>query len=452
MVMGRRTAGAIIFHLLYASIGLSEAEKRLTLCFANNDASERGVTRSMYDYAHYAEILLNVKSIIILPLLMNSSNPLSDGYDLTAPRESDRYSRKHARKFLPALVKRFRVSFCGRPFSDELQTELVAERRRENRHDMLTYYCEDLTRHCLTIGCDAVYMQKGGGVKHPPRYPEAFTASIPTIVHAVFNWNPHGSVYGAISESIKAYSRRYQGYIVPYVVTPPSNAPARGKSHRVRFNIPASALVVCRHGGNTTFSIPYARKSVWLALNRYNASELHFLFLGTQSMSFFLQKLVDKHCSTPTVGSSSIPPVACLRFSSQAHFLDTTVDDEDREVYFQTCDVMLHAREDGETFGLAVAEFSVRNKPVLTQRPVKRYSDAHVRVLGDQGLYYTNEGDILQHLDSLIKHGVPKDRNYTAFRQFYPELTMKIFKERFLDNIRPLIGRTDLQNATTLSG
>jgi hypothetical protein len=141
-----------------------------------------------------------------------------------------------------------------------------------------------------------------------------------------------------------------------------------------------------------------------------------------------------------------------LRFGSQVHFLDTTVDDDDREVYFQTCDVMLHAREDGETFGLAVAEFSVRNKPVLTQWPVKRYSDAHVRVLGDQGLYYTNEGDILQHLDSLIKHGVPKDRNYTAFRQFYPELTMKIFKERFLDNIRPLIGRTDLQNATTLWG
>ena len=33
--------------------------------------------------------------------------------------------------------------------------------------------------------------------------------------------------------------------------------------------------------------------------------------------------------------------------------------------FINTCDAMIHARAMGETFGLAVAEFSKKNKPVI---------------------------------------------------------------------------------------
>lgn len=37
-----------------------------------------------------------------------------------------------------------------------------------------------------------------------------------------------------------------------------------------------------------------------------------------------------------------------------------------RCAFIRTCDAMLHARMSGETFGLAIAEFSAHNRPVLT--------------------------------------------------------------------------------------
>ena len=46
---------------------------------------------------------------------------------------------------------------------------------------------------------------------------------------------------------------------------------------------------------------------------------------------------------------------------------------------------MIHARQEGESFGIAVGEFSFCNKPVITysQSPEKN----HLVTLGDKGLY-----------------------------------------------------------------
>jgi len=42
------------------------------------------------------------------------------------------------------------------------------------------------------------------------------------------------------------------------------------------------------------------------------------------------------------------------------------VDQGEKARFFATCDIMLHARLHGETFGLAVGEFAVLGKPVIT--------------------------------------------------------------------------------------
>lgn len=37
----------------------------------------------------------------------------------------------------------------------------------------------------------------------------------------------------------------------------------------------------------------------------------------------------------------------------------------EKTTFINTCDAMLWARHDGETFGLAIGEFSSKNKPVI---------------------------------------------------------------------------------------
>ena len=46
---------------------------------------------------------------------------------------------------------------------------------------------------------------------------------------------------------------------------------------------------------------------------------------------------------------------------------------------------MIHARQMGETFGAAVSEFSIKNKPVITCRG---YDNAHLDILKDKAIIY----------------------------------------------------------------
>ena len=52
---------------------------------------------------------------------------------------------------------------------------------------------------------------------------------------------------------------------------------------------------------------------------------------------------------------------------------------------------MLHARKDGETFGLAVAEFSVANKPIITYANSK--DKEHLRILNNKLLNILTKKD-----------------------------------------------------------
>ncbi len=116
---------------------------------------------------------------------------------------------------------------------------------------------------------------------------------------------------------------------------------------RSELKISEKAFVICRHGGMQTFDLPFVHHAVFDLLAKYSATQLEFIFLGTQ---VFENR--DK-----TVKSNAHP---------QIHHLGTNTSIEYKENFIASCDAMLHARHGGETFGLAVAEFSIRNKPVIT--------------------------------------------------------------------------------------
>jgi hypothetical protein len=190
------------------------------------------------------------------------------------------------------------------------------------------------------------------------------------------------------------------------MVVPPDSALVQSAhSYREHFHIPADALVVCRHGGGDSFNIKYAQKAILDLLDRYDHTRLHFVFLNTESFKHQFAKLAQ---------NTTKPDFYMHAGKKQLHFIPGTTDARIKENYFKTCDVMLHARDIGETFGLAVAEFSVRNKPVITQQAAKRYSDFHLTTLKEKAYLYGNQRDVVEKVAHFVEEGVPKDVDFES--------------------------------------
>ena len=94
---------------------------------------------------------------------------------------------------------------------------------------------------------------------------------------------------------------------------------------------------------------------------------------------------------------------------------------------------MVHARREGETFGLAVAEFAVRNKPVLTANlPFRQSTLAHVHHLGAKAILYTDAASLLDALLSFNRTDAAS-RDWRAYTEFEPHMVMRRFREVFLN-------------------
>jgi hypothetical protein len=171
---------------------------------------------------------------------------------------------------------------------------------------------------------------------------------------------------------------------------------------RTELGIPDEAIVYGRHGGFETFDIEYVHKIVYEVAKKYN--NIYFLFMSTNKFCDDLPNIIH---------------------------LEPIIDVERKVEFINTCDAMLWARRDGETFGLAIAEFSTKGKPVIATK--KNILDlAHVHFLNNFGIWYddTNLYDILIHFNK--EENAKKDWN--AYKDFTPEKVMKQFKKVFIDN------------------
>ena len=89
---------------------------------------------------------------------------------------------------------------------------------------------------------------------------------------------------------------------------------------------------------------------------------------------------------------------------------------------------MLHARADGESFGLAICEALYLNKPVLAW---ESGSDLHhTMVLENSGALY-NQGNVFEKLMN-VRDLVGKEDWSKRVAQFAPDQVMKKFDQVFL--------------------
>ena len=173
------------------------------------------------------------------------------------------------------------------------------------------------------------------------------------------------------------------------------------ESLRQSLGIPIEAKVFGRHGGWDTFNIPFVRKVV--AKHTCNYPEDHFVFLNTK----------------PIHGTERLANV---------HYLSATVDSLEKARFLATCDAMIHARDTGETFGLAVGEFAVLGKPVITFSESRER--AHLEMLGKQALLYRNADELAKILREFSPHKT-HGTEYEIFAD--PKLVMELFQKKFLE-------------------
>ncbi len=220
---------------------------------------------------------------------------------------------------------------------------------------------------------------------------------VPTAVHAVFQENAfHGDIYAYVSSWLSQVMAYGWAAWVPHMV----DLPAAGGDLRAELGIPANAVVFGRYGGADTFDIVWAQKVV-VELARQN-QQMHFLFMNTHHFG------------------PALPNV---------HFLPGTTDATRKAKFIATSDAMLHARYCGETFGLAVAEFSCCNKPIFTfEHSPDRH---HLEVLGQRAYRYRDAAELRKQL---LAFAPDPGGNWRVFADLcLPENVMQRFRAAFMD-------------------
>lgn len=271
-----------------------------------------------------------------------------------------------------------------------INNEEVENRFRKMFQVMLYTSHDDLNNILIREECDAIYQLKSG-----EKYGMC-SFSVPYLVHCVFTCSEehkHGEVYAGVSNDILRCNAPVVGHIC-------HKLPDVDVNMRVELGIPDDAVVFGRYGGEETFNIEYV-----LAVVKKIVSEkenIHFLFMNT-----------NKFVEHP-----------------QVHFLQPTSKIMEKARFVSSCDAMLYARDQGESFGLAIAEFTSLSKPIILPKHSKENSH-QINMLQDTGIYYTNVDELYHILCNFDKYTAQKPVDYSEI--YSPYNVMKLFNNVFLN-------------------
>ncbi|WCT72378.1 hypothetical protein PQ455_12100 [Sphingomonas naphthae] len=235
---------------------------------------------------------------------------------------------------------------------------------------------------------------------------------VKVAVHSVFDHFPvpQADRNAYISDWLAHHMTGGKAPAVPYIVTMP---PAE-RDMRAAWGIPAGAVVLGRHGGRDTFDIPFAKRAVARAVQE--RQDLWFLFVNT-----------DRFIDHPRV-----------------RFLDPIFDLVEKADFIATCDAMIHARERGESFGLAMAEFLLLDRPVLCWAGGRDRN--HLVLQPNPHHLYRTEGELMRLLRRIGP--APRDgKAAAAMAPYAPDRIAARFSDVFLTGPRvALEGKTAAGN------
>jgi hypothetical protein len=213
-------------------------------------------------------------------------------------------------------------------------------------------------------------------------------------IHCVFVCHePHGDVYSSISPWVNGNSGKHP--VVPHMI----NLPKHDENMREQLHIPKDAIVFGGYGGSENFSIPFVHHVVYEIAKRN--PKIYFLFANFNKFCPDLSNIIHLHMITD--------------LNKKVKFINTT-------------DAMLWARQDGETFGISIGEFSTLNKPVIAMA----IGDiCHVHLLRDKAIWYNNPNNLYNILLNFNPE-IEKTKDWNAYKEYTPEKVMEIFKQVYL--------------------
>ena len=246
---------------------------------------------------------------------------------------------------------------------------------------------DDINAVIKNQGVDVCYSIKSG------EWDIFGTDACKSVVHCVFTTNqPHGDVYAAIHPVLNQIHNTSLP-VVPHMIRIDSH----NDSFRRELGIPVDSVVVGRYGSAASFDLPFVHEAVIDLLNRNPT--MWFVCMATNHFASH-QRIV---------------------------YLPVTTDLYVKRKMINTCDVMLHARYRGETFGLACGEFSVAGKPFLTW--AHSVENAHIENSKGVCCQYSDKNDVIR----IIESGEWKmDMTKSGYLDYTPEKVMVIFNKVFL--------------------
>jgi hypothetical protein len=229
-----------------------------------------------------------------------------------------------------------------------------------------------------------------------------FSHEIPTAIHCVFDLSePHGDVFAAVSEAL-ADKYSYPLYVPHMIGLEPSKT---RENMREELNIPSHAVVFGRYGGLDTFNIRFCHDVIKKVVT--DRDDIYFVFINTPH--FFQHP--------------------------QIKYLQPVTTEEEKNRFICTTDAHLECGTLGHSFGLAIGEFSVNNKPIIAYKGPNMWNTAHFQILGNNALYFGNQGEFYSILTTFRPENYEsKDNN--CYKDYSPKNVMGIFNKVFID---PLI-------------
>lgn len=234
---------------------------------------------------------------------------------------------------------------------------------------------------------DFAYFLRGGGLEFVP-------TNCKTGVHAIFQHHaPHGDRYAYVSEWLSQKMSPGTPW-VPHM----ANLPEPTGDFRAQLGISKDKFVFGRIGAKETFNLGFVYQDIMRLLNQSN--DYVFLFVGT-----------NKWIDHPNV-----------------IFHPEVQDPQTKSNLINTWDAMIHARLEGESFGVAVLEALSLGKPVMSWEG--GYDLNHTLMLKDSELMY-NQNNFFDKMSN-IRYTMGKEDWLQRAAQFRPGPVMQKFNDVFL--------------------
>jgi hypothetical protein len=274
---------------------------------------------------------------------------------------------------------------CQHPYEKDKGTEPDVLKRFQASFEVRPMSLSNLDRDTTDI--DLIYFLRSGAIEPTPM-------NCKSAIHAVFQYKqPYGDRFAYISEWLSRELSNHKIPFVPHIV----NLPKPNLDLRRQLGIPPQKKIIGRIGGYDTFDIDFVKEQIKYIAQ--NDSGIVFLLANTR----------------PFVIHDNII------------YVDSINDLQVKSNFISTCDMMLHARQSGETFGLALCESLFLNVPVISyEGGIDRH---HIDLLKNTNMLYSETTFLDVFYSCLETSPICKQ----LVNKFSPAEVMKKFKTVFID-------------------